>query len=45
MIYLVKVSAARLSTNYKINGKILTEDKPIGVDDSMSNILWLKYFI
>ena len=40
MMSLGKGEVIILSIKQNINGNILTEDEPIGVDDDMSNILW-----
>ena len=41
---LVKVMVSSFSIKRNINGKRPTEDKLIGVEDTMAEILWSKYF-
>ena len=33
------------SNKHKIQGRSLTDDKLIGVDDTLPQVLWTKYFI
>ena len=45
MVSMGRVALYSASNNQKLNTKILTKAELVGVDDLMSQILWMQYFL